>query len=101
MPGYLYRTGAPFDVQLVIFGKDGTLLDWDATWLPAMRECAEAVPVFPVSARLALAHLRALSVGVRLSARPLRIRFGVGSTPSGSCRTLPTLAPACMCMYDM
>ena len=43
MPGYLYRTGAPFDVQLVIFGKDGTLLDSEAVRLPALKECTTAI----------------------------------------------------------
>ena len=43
MPGYLYRTGAPFDVQLVIFGKDGTLLDSEAVRLPALKECTAAI----------------------------------------------------------
>ena len=43
MPGYLYRTGAPFDVQLVIFGKDGTLLDSEAVRLPALKECTAVI----------------------------------------------------------
>ena len=43
MPGYLYRTGAPFDVQLIIFGKDGTLLDSEAVRLPALKECTAAI----------------------------------------------------------
>ena len=43
MPGYLYRTGAPLNLQLVIFGKDGTLLDSEAVRLTALKECTAAI----------------------------------------------------------
>ena len=45
MPGYLWANGTPLDVQLVVFDKDDTLLDYRASWLPALRECAEAVAI--------------------------------------------------------
>ena len=43
MPGFLYATGVPLDVQLVIFGKDGTLLDLESRRLPTLKECTEAI----------------------------------------------------------
>ena len=59
MPGFLYRTGAPFDVQLVIFGKDGTLLDSEAVRLPALKECTAAIAHTAGEPALLLALLKA------------------------------------------
>ena len=42
MVGWLPRSG-DLDVDLVVFVKDGTLLDFEATWIPGFKQCAERV----------------------------------------------------------
>ena len=59
MPGYLWHDDTPLDVQLVVFDKDGTLLDSRAR-LPALRECAEAVAVAAGEPALLPALLKAV-----------------------------------------
>jgi len=43
MVGWLYDDGARSQVSVVVFDKDGTLLDFAATWLPAFRAAARRV----------------------------------------------------------
>ena len=42
MVGYLYPSGSALDLELVVFDKDGTILDFAATWHPGFRECARS-----------------------------------------------------------
>ena len=43
MVGWLYGCGAPLAIKLVILDMDGTLIDFDKTWMRAYRETARRV----------------------------------------------------------
>ena len=46
MVGFLARSsGQGLDIQLLVLAKDGTLLDFDATWAPGFKECARRVAI--------------------------------------------------------
>lgn len=59
MVGYLYPDGAPLDVQLIVLDKDGTLVDFNKTWLPGYLECAQRVAEEAGEPALAQALLKA------------------------------------------
>ena len=56
--GYLNSSGATLDLKLVVFDKDGCLLDFNPTWLPGYRECAQRVAATVGEADLVPALLR-------------------------------------------
>ena len=43
MVGFLYDSGAPLELELIVLDKDGTLVEFARTWLPGFRECAQRV----------------------------------------------------------
>ena len=38
--GWLYGCGAPLAIKLVILDMDGTLIDFDKTWMRRTRDCS-------------------------------------------------------------
>lgn len=68
MVGYLYPDGSSSgsggannsgSVSLVVFDKDGTILDFNRTWLPGLKECAQRVAVDSGEPELERALLKA------------------------------------------
>ena len=58
MVGYVVADGSPLDLELVVF-RDQALIDYEATWLPAWRACAEAIANAAGEPALAPALLKA------------------------------------------
>ena len=58
MVGYVVADGSPLELELVVF-RDQALIDYEATWLPAWRACAEAIANAAGEPALAPALLKA------------------------------------------